>query len=604
VSIFFRSASSPSSPIDRRPSPMSEEEEAGDGAEYDGDDYGDSDGEMAPDEGTDLTNLMLEDDMAEVQDRGYFVGRDNNRIECSVWIGFPLSQLSKDVLFACGLDHSKSVAVKLVFTDPPVYGSRCPGAKDKHIFIRQTAKRDFSNLGLSECEFFGLWWTLEQRLSEYLHSEWRAISAAQQKRVERIREREKHASSKKVAHLAEIHAVRREVARLALVRSNNHLDCATDLLCDERRKRELLAEVAQEAMTVRESDNLLLLCLKCIRHRIEECTRFCLVCDKPHPVQLLKPTVCSQDLCNFQFTNMGLGINVENEILKSPQACDLLISMTTGASFSGRFFEPFPTVEAVVQDATTGEGVKLSFDRNKPREVSDVLQKCPSIQKMTEMVKRGTLREELEILHPLLYKLLRWIMGTNRCHLHFITDSSMRVEGVQTDLQFILRSTPPEKERVFKQLKHEHPGTFYTFHGSGLGNWHSILRMGLKSFSGTEKQSHGAVYGPGIYMAVDAATAMFYAGYGHVGQGWQHSQFGPQVKCIALCEVVNHGDGDGKHCGGQLHRPKCKHSTSSPHYRVEMEELVVTRYLFLYPTKMGNVAIQAKDLKVPKNATV
>eukprot|EP00670_Eutreptiella_braarudii_P011494 CAMPEP_0174319472 /NCGR_PEP_ID=MMETSP0810-20121108/8890_1 /TAXON_ID=73025 ORGANISM="Eutreptiella gymnastica-like, Strain CCMP1594" /NCGR_SAMPLE_ID=MMETSP0810 /ASSEMBLY_ACC=CAM_ASM_000659 /LENGTH=180 /DNA_ID=CAMNT_0015430031 /DNA_START=167 /DNA_END=709 /DNA_ORIENTATION=+ len=180
----------------------------------------------------------------------------------------------------------------------------------------------------------------------------------------------------------------------------------------------------------------------------------------------------------------------------------------------------------------------------------------------------------------------------------------MRVEGVHTEHQFILRSTPPEKERAFKQLKQEHRGTFYAFHGSGLGNWHSILRLGLKNFSGTEKQSHGAVYGPGIYMAVDGATALFYAGYGHVGTGWQHSQFGASVKCSALCEIVNYGPEDGKHCTGQLHRPKCKHSTSSPHYRVEMEELVVTRYLFIYANKINNTGVLAKDLKIPKNATV
>ncbi len=31
-------------------------------------------------------------------------------------------------------------------------------------------------------------------------------------------------------------------------------------------------------------------------------TRVCLVCDKPHPLELLKPTVCAEQLCNFQLT--------------------------------------------------------------------------------------------------------------------------------------------------------------------------------------------------------------------------------------------------------------------------------------------------------------
>ena len=305
---------------------MSSDEE--DYVEYEDEEYVDSDGEHPQHEAADISNVLLEDDMLEVKSRGYFVGLDSNRIECSVWVGFPLSFFTKDLLFACGLDHAKSVAVKLVFTDPPVYGSRCPTVKDKHIFIRQTTKRDFSTLGLSDCEPFGLWWTLEQRLSEYLQQEWKEISLGQQRTMERLREREKLASSKNIKHLMEIHAVSREVAKLALVHSNNHLDCATDLLFDEKKKLELQKEGKNSAAPqVRSVDgiNMLLKCLHCVQKRIEDCTRFCIVCDKPHPLQLLKPTVCSEDLCNFQFTNMGLGINIENEIVKSPQACDLLI---------------------------------------------------------------------------------------------------------------------------------------------------------------------------------------------------------------------------------------------------------------------------------------
>ena len=64
----------------------------------------------------------------------------------------------------------------------------------------------------------------------------------------------------------------------------------------------------------------------------------------------------------------------------------------------------------------------------------------------------------------------------------------MRVEGVHTEHQFLLKSNPPEKERAFKQLKSDHHGSFHAFHGSGLGNWHSIIRKGLKNYSGTEKQ--------------------------------------------------------------------------------------------------------------------
>ena len=43
--------------------------------------------------------------------------------------------------------------------------------------------------------------------------------------------------------------------------------------------------------------------------------------------------------------------------------------------------------------------------------------------------------------------------------------------------------------------------TTHFYHGSSIGNWHSILRGGLVVLSGTQYMSAGAAYGSGIYMA-------------------------------------------------------------------------------------------------------
>ena len=100
-----------------------------------------------------------------------------------------------------------------------------------------------------------------------------------------------------------------QVAILALKQSGNHLDCATELLFDEDKKNKLKAEVKKKRKSVtldENTSNLLLLTLRYVKQRMEVSTRYCIVCDKPHPIQLLKPVVCSDDLCNFQFTNMGM----------------------------------------------------------------------------------------------------------------------------------------------------------------------------------------------------------------------------------------------------------------------------------------------------------
>lgn len=51
----------------------------------------------------------------------------------------------------------------------------------------------------------------------------------------------------------------------------------------------------------------------------------------------------------------------------------------------------------------------------------------------------------------------------------------------------------------------------YLFHGSAAENWHSILRNGLKNYSGTAKQTNGAAFGSGIYLAKNSSISMGYS---------------------------------------------------------------------------------------------
>ncbi len=74
-----------------------------------------------------------------------------------------------------------------------------------------------------------------------------------------------------------------------------------------------------------------------------------------------------------------------------------------------------------------------------------------------------------------------------------------------------------------KNLKY--PQRWYLFHGSPLGNWHSILRNGIKNMSGTRFMSTGQAYGPGVYASNNLSIA-----YGYGGHGKSH--------CVAVIEVL------------------------------------------------------------------
>ena len=80
-----------------------------------------------------------------------------------------------------------------------------------------------------------------------------------------------------------------------------------------------------------------------------------------------------------------------------------------------------------------------------------------------------------------------------------------------TDHQFLLMSSPPAKERAFREAKTKHGSTF-AFHGSQVENWHSIMRKGLVNASGTKFQVNGAAYGKGIYLSPMASTSFNYSG--------------------------------------------------------------------------------------------
>lgn len=204
------------------------------------------------------------------------------------------------------------------------------------------------------------------------------------------------------------------------------------------------------------------------------------------------------------------------------------------------------------------------------------------------MVEANSLRQDLDLLNPCLFKLLRWIIATNRCHLALLPPKD-QIKKLKTPHQFILKSSPPDKEVVFQRLKkneiksgHSKDGSFFAVHGSSWGNWHSILRNGLQN------KGYRSAHGPGIYLAKDAGTSVSYASSNSC-QNWPHSMYGKSsVVCMALCEIVDHGTKSA--CLGKVHQIGCNHKTSSPFFRVEDEEYLVTRFLCIWPSdKVKNV---------------
>lgn len=99
---------------------------------------------------------------------------------------------------------------------------------------------------------------------------------------------------------------------------------------------------AETGLDVTKASFLLVAWQFTMRHFIK-CTEFCLVChcktfDK---FEALKPYVCSNGLCLYQYITYGMGPSLEYEIQSQPLVVDFLISLTYARAMSRRL-EDFP----------------------------------------------------------------------------------------------------------------------------------------------------------------------------------------------------------------------------------------------------------------------
>ncbi|KAI9046781.1 hypothetical protein LZ554_009518 [Drepanopeziza brunnea f. sp. 'monogermtubi'] len=98
---------------------------------------------------------------------------------------------------------------------------------------------------------------------------------------------------------------------------------------------------------------------------LTRCTQFCLVChDKIENVfEALKPYVCENPLCLYQYMSLGFGPSVEHEIMTQPYVVDLLISFCYSSALALRLRD-YPTgmslsVPPIIAPVTTAALVGL-----------------------------------------------------------------------------------------------------------------------------------------------------------------------------------------------------------------------------------------------------
>ncbi|XP_051916359.1 protein mono-ADP-ribosyltransferase PARP6-like isoform X2 [Hippocampus zosterae] len=337
--------------------------------------------------------------------------------------------------------------------------------------------------------------------------------------------------------------------------------------------------------------------------RIPTLNDYCVICDEKHVFQngpMLKPAVCTRELCVFSFHTMGAMSGATEEVATGAEVVDLLVAMCRSALQSSRksiIFEPYPSVV----DPKNPKMLAFSPKRKSYERLEKALDSVLLVRSMTQG-SYSDIKKQMDKIDPLALPLLQWILSSNRSHIVKLP-ATRQLSFMHTPHQFLLISSPPTKEARFQTARKLYGSTF-AFHGSHIENWHSILRNGLVNASNTKFQMHGAAYGKGIYLSPISSISF---GYSDMGKG-QHQiptkeellkkcnrinriqQELPcrflqsrNLNCVALCEVITSTD-------------LKKHGNI---WVCPIPDHVCTRFLFVYENGcVGDVHINAQEEEI------
>ncbi|KAL9948108.1 hypothetical protein ACHAQF_003763 [Verticillium nonalfalfae] len=335
------------------------------------------------------------------------------------------------------------------------------------------------------------------------------------------------------------------------------------------------------------------------------CTKYCMVCHLKisDAFAAITPYVCDNPLCLYQYMSLGFGPSIEHQIISQPLVVDLLITFFMISLQQNKLREfPDGTSSSQTSGASTKVDPSIHVDGKKDyfihpfeHELSElnpyqrahslalITGSLPAVETMRQhlMSKPNAAIEDCPGMGKPSLALLRWIIASNRSMIvqidsadNIATDSMSsraceKLSGISTRcVQFRFAQGSPDKEqRLIEAVRANSltkaAPTIFAWHGSSLGNWHSIIRQGL-DFS---RVVNGRTFGNGVYFSPYWETSSSYAAQpAYTGTyGWVRSQLQP-LSVISLCEIVN--------------KPDAFVSTN-PHYVVADVDWIQCRYLIV-----------------------
>ena len=201
---------------------------------------------------------------------------------------------------------------------------------------------------------------------------------------------------------------------------------------------------------------------------------------------------------------------------------------------------PWPTWTEVLV-FRCNQDVDDADDLDRMEALGLLLHQIPPVSQMRQYLVQnpGKSLADYSRMNKSSLRLLRWIVASNRSYivhdgdmshesdkaqqLSTTTEDSLRISGLTGKwMKFYFAQGSPEKERQFCQAldlrsrgctqSSSSVPTMFAWHGSPLGNWHSIIRTGLDC----QQVNHGRAFGNGVYFSSSFSTSIHYSGSEHV----------------------------------------------------------------------------------------
>ncbi|XP_070541809.1 protein mono-ADP-ribosyltransferase PARP16-like [Ptychodera flava] len=207
---------------------------------------------------------------------------------------------------------------------------------------------------------------------------------------------------------------------------------------------------------------------------------------------------------------------------EDPLAADIQLSLFISAAQNYRHdtvLRPFPPA------FINSEGEK-DF-----RNLQYLCRKMPTINDMKRELRSSMNRETLELLD--------WVFNSRTFSLKSHGKSKFEeikaltgAPSYELEPTHIFEVVPSENSEAKFQEVRDSRDLLYAYHGSRLENFHSILHNGLHAH-----MNKNSLFGEGTYLSSDLCVTMPYA---PAGGGWDRSQVGGTLSCVAVCEMVDH----------------------------------------------------------------